>query len=597
MGEVFAERFITADYREQEQDNSHWLRDNVVNPALNAGPLAVYNIAADFGHLPEVHLKTAEAKPYSANWYVQGVASGVGAAVPFMLATAGAGYAMRATEGALGVTAVGRALAPVLTSERAAAVVGATLFGALQKPEEGHTRFGNAVGMGAGFMVFSGGNMLSREMPFLGKALTYPLTGLAGGATMSEVSSLFSSGKLAPSDQVLQSAVQGAALNTVLPLANEGTRYLSEKFNGNKPPSPGQSAEAALKDSARQQAAASASLSTEAVVLREAAAKSGMTEVKPAGSGQSQAGDGTAPKAAIPLSEASERIGAATSKMHGIAQLSREYGEWVRKNTPRYPSQEEFAKLTPEQIVERGFYHPDAKNLDMLESFKDKGPRPLPDAKVVASEVTKSVSGMPLAKPTGNLILGEWNMEFLTGDKARYFADTYKQVIPRHHLLFVEEVNKEGLAQIAKDNGYNYAISAENSRGQAVGMLVNPRLKVLGTHAYTEVADVHNIPDLRPAFRVDLQDVATGNKLAAVVVHLKSMRGGPAETSAVRTQQSAILAKVLEPNFSGVIAGDWNTFLDNTHDLDPLKTAGFQTLNPADHTSTQSITGSYRSFP
>lgn len=201
-----------------------------------------------------------------------------------------------------------------------------------------------------------------------------------------------------------------------------------------------------------------------------------------------------------------------------------------------------------------------------------------------------------MATAKGDLIFGEWNMEFLTLDKAVYFADSYKHVVPRHNLMFVEEANAEGLGKVAKDNGYNFEISRDNSRGQAVGFLVHPRLKVLGTSTYEEIANVNNIPDLRPAFRVDLQDSVTGEKFSAVTVHLKSMRGGPDQTAPVRTEQAQRLAKVLGPNFSGIIAGDWNTFLNNTKELKPLTDAGFKILNPTDATSTQAMGGRLDGF-
>jgi hypothetical protein len=162
--------------------------------------------------------------------------------------------------------------------------------------------------------------------------------------------------------------------------------------------------------------------------------------------------------------------------------------------------------------------------------------------------------------------------------------------------MFVEEANAEGLGQVAKDNGYHFEISRDNSRGQAVGFLVNNRLKVLGTQSYEEVANVHNIPDLRPAFRIDLQDTSTGERFSAVAVHLKSMRGGPEQTAPVRTEQAAKLATALGPKFSGVIAGDWNTFLDKSHELDPLVKAGFKILNPGDHSSTQAMGGRLDGF-
>ncbi len=532
-------------------DDSHksdgalsWAQHNVLDPALNAGPLAIYNVAADVAHLPEVHLAVDEAKPYSVNWFVQGLSGGVGAAAPFLLAGAGAGKVFRAADGVLAGTRMGEALSPILTSTRAANIAGAAAFGAMQKPEEGHTRLGNAIGMGLGFMVFDKGNMLSRELPLAQKLIAYPMTGFAGGAVMSEGSQLFSDGKLAPVDKVLQSAVQGMTLNSVIPLAHEGFTRISTK---NAPATSGEQAP---------------EIRTNGIISEN-------------------------------VPGAAEKILPQTMELH---TLSKAYSEWIRDNRPNYPTTEEFAKLTPEEIVQRGFYHPDATNLDQLSVFKDGKPRPLPDAGVVASEVGKSVQGMPMAAADGNLILGEWNMEFLTGDKAAYFKDAYKQIVPRHHLMFVEEANAEGLGKIAQDNGYNFEISRDNSRGQAVGFLVHPRLKVLGTSTYEEIANVNNIPDLRPAFRVDLQDTATGEKFSAITVHLKSMRGGPEQTAPVRTEQAQRLATVLGPDFSGIIAGDWNTFLNNSKELKPLTDAGFKILNPTDATSTQAMGGRLDGF-
>jgi hypothetical protein len=535
----------------KSQDALSWAQHNVLDPALNAGPLAIYNVVADATKLPEVHLAVDEAKPYSADWFVQGLSGGVGAAAPFLLAGAGAGKIFRAADGALAGTKLGETLSPVLTSTRAANVAGAAAFGAMQKPEDGHTRFGNAMGMGLGFLVFDRGNMLSRELPLAGKLIAYPTTGFVGGAVMGEGSQVFSDGKLASADKVLQSAVQGMTLNSVMPLAHEGFTRLSTKTT---------------------------------------AGGEGNSDVRTNGIISDTNAAGIVSEKILPQTGVD---------LHSLSQA---YSEYIRDNRPNYPTTEEFAQLTPEQIVQRGFYHPDATNLDQLSYFQEAKPRPLPDAGVVASEVAKSVQGMPMATNSGNLILGEWNMEFLTGDKAAYFKDSYKQIVPRHHLMFVEEANADGLARIAQDNGYNFEISRDNSRGQAVGFLVHPRLKVLGTSTYEEIANVDNIPDLRPAFRVDLQDTATGEKFSAVTVHLKSMRGGPEQTAPVRTEQAQRLATVLGPDFSGIIAGDWNTFLNNSKEIKPLTDAGFRVLNPTDTTSTQAMGGRldgflYRNIP
>lgn len=533
-----------------------WAVENVLNPMVNAGPLAVYNTAADIVHLPNVHLHQDDAPAYSANWFVQGLSSGVGSALPFMLAGAGAKYAMNSLGDKVAATAAGQYLAPVLYNETAQMVAGASLFGALQKPDETHTRLGNAIGTGLGFMVFSKGNALTKEMSTLGRVAAMPVVGFAGGLTMAEGSQLFSNGKLADNDVALQSAVQGMAMNTVMGVA----------------------ADALTKAEVRRQDAQVDMLSRKLKHIQ----------------------DTEGPDAQIVFKTDKGFTTKIPTDINKLIADSREYSDWVKKNQPQYPSAEEFAKLSKDEIAARGFLHPDLHGLedfgDLVDALKDKKPRPLPDAKVVASEVKEAVKGMPMAGPKGDLIVGEWNMEFLNADKAKYFADTYKQVVPRHHLLFAIEADKGGLEQIAKDNNYNFKISEANSRGQAVGFLVNDRLKINGTKSYGEVADVKGIPDLRPAFRIDFTDTATGKDASAVVVHLKSMRGGPEETAHIRNLQASILVNALGPNFKGIVGGDWNTFLDRTKDLDPLVKGGFKLLNPNDTNSTQAMGGRLDGF-
>lgn len=538
---------------ESPRFSSHWMQENVFNPAINAGPLGIYNTAADLVHLPTLHLKTDKAEAYSAEWFAQSLSGGVGAALPFMLMTGASGMAMRAADRQLAGTAAGAVLNPYLSSKTLATIAGGSAYGFLQKPDAEHSRFGNAVGMGVGLALFSKGNDMVKELPMLQKAISYPLIGLVGGGAMTEVSQLASNLKPASRDALLQGAVQGASLNLVMGLGGD---YLNKKYQ--------ESRQSGLERRADSQA-------------------------KPGAETNELSLDGKQIKAED-LSPGSKESFAE------IRRLQNEYSDYVRQNAPRYPHPDQFESLSPEEIVKRGFYHPDAENAEILKTFSDKKPAPLPDAKVVAAEVGKVLKDMPLARTTGDLKIGEWNMEFLTGDKAKYFRDTYKQIIPRHHLLFVEEANTEGLRQIAQDTGYNFLVSRENSRGQAVGFLINPRLKIDGSQSIDSVAQVGNIPDLRPALKVDLTDSSTGENLSAVVVHLKSMRGGETHTAPIRTAQAQTLADSLGPNFKGIIAGDWNTFLDKTQDLNPLKNAGFKIANAGDSRTTQAMGGRLDGF-
>jgi hypothetical protein len=535
-----------------------WFAENVMNPAINAGPLGVYNTAADLVNLPTLHLKTDDAKPYSPEWFAQGISSGVGATVPFMIMSAATGSLMGAADRKLAGTSLGAALNPYLTSEKVATIAGASIYGALQRPDADHTRLGNAIGTGAGLAVFAYGNDMVKDMPMLQKAMTYPLIGFVGGGTMTEVSQLASNLKFARNDQALQGAVQGMTMNTVMGLTSD---YLSKRIHDDQ-------AAAAEKAAEAQKASTKAAL------------------------------ESTFDSKNVKMEQLSPETRAAFDK---VREIEKEYREFLKDNKTQYPKPEEFDALTANDMAAMGFYG-DEPSFQMLEAARKKGkggghgPRPLPDARIVAEEVGKVMKDMPDAMKTGDIKIGEWNMEFLTADKARYFKDAYNEIIPKHHLVFVEETNEAGLAQVAKDNGYNYVVSRDNGSGQAVGFLVNPRLEVKGTTSIESVANVHDISGLRPAFKVDLHDTATGNEFSAVVIHLKSMRGGEDTTGPVRLEQARVLARDLGPDFHGVIAGDWNTFLDTSKDLNPLKAAGFQISNANDHTATQSMGGRLDGF-
>lgn len=219
------------------------------------------------------------------------------------------------------------------------------------------------------------------------------------------------------------------------------------------------------------------------------------------------------------------------------------------------------------------------------------GGRKLPNPKAVAAEVRAIMGNIKQVDNSGNLVFSSWNMEFLDASKARFFLETYEIVVPQNHLIACSEITQAGLDVIANAVGYKAYASVENNRNQAVGFLVHPRLRVIGSPvSYDEVGTVQGIPNLRPAFRLNLEDTVTGDKFCAIVVHLKSMRGGPKKTGPVRRQQCHKLAEALKHDDDAVfIGGDWNTFLDNTTDTDPLENEGFTLVNPKDTTPTQSM--------
>ena len=215
------------------------------------------------------------------------------------------------------------------------------------------------------------------------------------------------------------------------------------------------------------------------------------------------------------------------------------------------------------------------------------------DSGIILKEVLKQIKGLEVSSWTGaKLSLGDWNMEFLNLDKVTKFLPVYREIVTRHHLLATEEVDASGLAALANACGYGRHISACNSRGQAVGFLLHPRLQVLGSFEYAEMTRVFGIPDLRPALRLVVWDSATGLEFNVVVVHLKSMRGGVKATSVVRREQLRKLVRELSiaDQFT-MILGDFNCFLDETDDTRPLTTDGYVLLNPWNQAPTHQFGG------
>jgi hypothetical protein len=74
-----------------------------------------------------------------------------------------------------------------------------------------------------------------------------------------------------------------------------------------------------------------------------------------------------------------------------------------------------------------------------------------------------------------------------------------------------------------------------------------------------------------------------------VVLHLKSMRGGPQVTAVVRHKQFSLLVKDLGPNYVGLVGGDLNYKIDDPSckDADPMYQAGYTLVAKGDNSATQ----------
>jgi len=348
-------------------------------------------------------------------------------------------------------------------------------------------------------------------------------------------------------------------------------------------------------------------------------------------------------------------------QLRRLIEIQRAYSAESRKSRLRYPNPDRLDNLTLKAIKKLGFVGHDLKDLvdaaplDVKGKGKGKGKkgsgskggRKLPDPNVVLSEVQSSLSnaGINPVILTSDAVSIEWNMEFLDETKARFFAPTYKAVFECCDVANLIEVSAKGMAELGKITGYLWFCSPENTRGQAVGFLVNPnRYDVIGQpQIWHEIGTVQGIPDLRPGFAITLKDKVTGVKTLRVVNHFKSMRGGPKVTEPVRYQQFKLLAKRLGTPVNGckprvgryqllqmfkninvgrglsdhailfvtekvdpgvkpvdgmcLIAGDFNDFIErNTHVTDPLTQAGYKLVYPTDSTSTQAMGGRLDGF-
>jgi hypothetical protein len=261
----------------------------------------------------------------------------------------------------------------------------------------------------------------------------------------------------------------------------------------------------------------------------------------------------------------------------------------------------------------------------------------------VAEQVVRAAlqnAGLKPVSGTGDVVAVELNCENCDDTKVNFFKDAFTLIFSHADICYLEEVTCAAVTKMATLTGYKGICSQMNSRGQAVGFLVNPnRFDIIGqTEEWKDVANVQGIQDLRPALKITIKDKVTGRVTNRVVSHLKSMRGGPKVTEPVRYQQFQKIAARMGTPVQGckpqlgqvrilqffknvqigrgltdhaanfwierepagvqcvdgmwVFAGDCNDFLgQNTRVYDPMTQAGYLLLYPHDNTSTQSMGG------
>ncbi|HEY9715664.1 MAG TPA: hypothetical protein V6C72_19475 [Chroococcales cyanobacterium] len=230
---------------EQADRQSDWLTDNVLAPLVNGAILEPYNAAANLGNtvatvafLPEVEIMDVPQAGGIAASMAQTVSHGIGSLVPFVIAgklTHGAlgkaGALIDATPQLKMLQADGMT-ARVLANESIANLLGAGAYAGAMDPADGQTRLGNALGMMAGFAAFERGNRLSAGMKFLPALSTRILSGAGGGLSQYEISNFVSNGSLGTFGGLSDALLSGAAMNSLLPVAQHGAQRFVDRAEG-----------------------------------------------------------------------------------------------------------------------------------------------------------------------------------------------------------------------------------------------------------------------------------------------------------------------------------------------------------------------------
>jgi len=333
-----------------------------------------------------------------------------------------------------------------------------------------------------------------------------------------------------------------------------------------------------------------------------------------------------------------------------------------KKERVRYPDRSKLLDLTPADIKKHGFSDHDLPHLNSDDDSqlvvgkrpskggkggkggKKKGGsgKKLLDPNVAQAEVANALSAAGISKVTGtgDIVTIHWNLENCDERKVQWFAAVYKDIFACADFVNLVEVNQKAVAELEKITGLKGFCSPENSRGQAVGFLVNTkRFDVIGQpEIWNEIAQIQGIKDLRPGFKLKVKDKVTGITTNRVVFHLKSMVGGPKRTEPIRIQQFLEIAKRVGAPVAGckplvgdykllqifknktlgrglsdhgilfctekypsgtklvdgmwIFAGDWNCFVDKDHQVtQPITSIGFTLVYPIDTTSTQQMGG------
>lgn len=221
-----------------------WLKQNVLNPALNSGFIEGANAIANLVNsgsqsisgsdvLPKFeHFEVQKTNFLSSEWLAQNVSSGLAMVVPYLLASKAAGFTLRGAGQALGVegTAAG-----ILQHRATASILGAATFDYLRDTRSNETRTGNAIAGAAAFGVFEAGNALSSGLVKSGNILPLILaraaTGALGATTQLTLSRQIATGELPGKEEYLQAGITGGIMNNVLLPMHSKLAELGDQVN------------------------------------------------------------------------------------------------------------------------------------------------------------------------------------------------------------------------------------------------------------------------------------------------------------------------------------------------------------------------------
>lgn len=209
----------------------NWLKKHALEPLVRSAIIEPSSVLTQF--LPEPYQpKNQEAQKRSANSnslaenLTETAFTMAGAAVVYggmAIITKGASASL-AERGLLHKT-----VARALTSTTGSMIAGAAIYDVARKPHEGETRLGNTAAGVAGFAVFGAGNHLIANTGLAIKLAAMPAIGAIGGLVQRQTSIGLTEHRWLNSTETEQAAVQGALLNTMMPLASKGISRLLER--------------------------------------------------------------------------------------------------------------------------------------------------------------------------------------------------------------------------------------------------------------------------------------------------------------------------------------------------------------------------------